>query len=361
MDLTQKSFDFITRRLLKKMPASWAKNGILGFELARTLTFLTQNLMLLAVAENKRARRPEFATNLKKILTDLTLLLAQDAENIARGVYPAEVLKTESAKNFLLRYPQILFDSVAVSKRRLQQKNKDFNKEASEYFPDVPEYFQRNFHFQTGGYLTEKSAELYEHQVEILFSGAADAMRRLILPLMREHFLLSEGEGLHFLEVAAGTGRLTRFVKLTFPKAKVTVLDLSDPYLRKARESLAEFHRMDFVQGDAAALPFGEQKFDAVYSCFLFHELPLGERKKVLSEAFRVLKSGGFFGFVDSVQMEDKKDFDWALQQFPVDFHEPFFKNYQQNPMENLIETQGFQDIKSKIGFFSKAVAARKP
>jgi ubiquinone/menaquinone biosynthesis C-methylase UbiE len=352
MDLT----DF----LIKKMPASWAKRGILGFELARTMTFLTQNLVMLALVESHRTRQPEFSGHLKKILSDLIALLAQDANNIACGVYPPEVLKTESPKEFFLRYPQILFDSFAISKRRLQQKNHDFSREATEYLQDVPEYFQRNYHFQTDGYLTEKSAKLYEHQVEILFSGAADAMRRLILPLMREHFLLSEGEGLHFLEVAAGTGRLTRFVKLTFPKAKITVLDLSDPYLRQARESLAEFHRIDFVQGDAAALPFGDQQFDGVYSCFLFHELPLGERKKVLAEAFRALKPGGFFGFVDSVQMEDKKDFDWALQQFPVDFHEPFYKNYQQHPMENLIEAQGFLEIKSCLGFFAKAVAARK-
>jgi len=350
----------ISSRWLKKAPSSWTKNSIFGFELLRTATFLTQNLLMMALVENTRARQPEFLGHFKKLITDLTLLLNQDAENISRGVYPAEVLKTESFKDFFSRYPQIILDSFAVSKRRLQRKAHDLNHEAAEYLPDVPEYFQRNFHFQSGGYLTEKSAALYEHQVEILFSGAADAMRRLILPFMREHFLLSEGEGLHFLEVAAGTGRLSRFVKLTFPKAKITVMDLSDPYLRKARENLKEFRRLDFVQGDAAELPFGDQKFDAVFSCFLFHELPLGERKKVLNEAHRVLKPGGFFGFVDSVQTEDKKDFAWALEQFPVDFHEPFFKNYLQHPMENLIESQGFQKIQSRIGFFSKAVAARK-
>ncbi len=294
------------------------------------------------------------------VLKDLSALLKQDAKNIAHGVYPAEVLWTESATEFLKRTPQVLLDSMKIQKRRLQSRAHDFNPEAAEYLRDVPDYFQRNYHFQTGGYLTEKSAELYEHQVEILFTGAADAMRRLILPQLREHFPYTKGEGLHFLEVAAGTGRLTRFVKLVFPKAKVTVMDVSHPYLKKAQKNLAEFKRLDFVQGDAADLPFKDQQFDAVYSCFLFHELPLPERKRVLAEGYRTLKPGGFYGFVDSVQSADKKDFDWALKQFPIDFHEPFFKNYVQNPMEGLLQAAGFENVRTELGFFSKAVGARK-
>lgn len=331
-----------------------------GFGVARSATFITQNLLMLAVVENSRFKDPKFANNMRTAIQDLNALLKKDSQNIARGVYPVEVLWTESPRQFLKRYPKILWDSLRVSRRRLAHRSKDFNAEAAEYLNDVPDYFQRNFHFQTGGYLTEESAKLYEHQVEILFAGAADAMRRLLLPLMREHFLMSQGEGLHFLEVAAGTGRLSRFVKLTFPKAKVTVLDLSHPYLKKAQENLKQFKKVDFVQGDASALPFREEQFDAVVSCFLFHELPIEERRRAVSEAYRVLKPGGFFGLVDSVQLEDKRDFEWALKQFPVDFHEPFYKNYLQNPMEGVMKNQGFEDIRSEIGFFSKAVGGRK-
>jgi ubiquinone/menaquinone biosynthesis C-methylase UbiE len=107
---------------------------------------------------------------------------------------------------------------------------------------------------------------------------------------------------------------------------------------------------------DVAELDFKGQQFDAVYSCFLFHELPYEERKKVLSEAARVLKPGGFCGLVDSLQNEDRREFDWALEQFPVDFHEPFYKNYLQNPMEGLLQEAGFAQIDRKVGFFSKAV-----
>lgn len=351
--------------VLKKSPKNAAAKALYLYALARSVTFLSQNLSLpifefLVTGKSKQAPA-EFFGNLKAIYQDVMKLLKEDAENIAHGVYPVEVLAPESASSFFKRYPKIILDGVSVARRRVGKKAHDFNHEAAEYFRDVPDYFQRNFHFQTGGYLTEKSAELYEHQVEILFSGAADAMRRLILPPLRAHFPYSEGEGLHFLEVAGGTGRLSRFVKQTFPKAKITVMDVSPPYLKKAQENLKEFKRIDFVQGDAAYLPFKDEQFDAVFSCFLFHELPFEERKKVVAEGYRVLRPQGFYGLVDSVQNEDKKDFSWALDQFPVDFHEPFYKNYLHNPIEGVLKNQGFTTLDSKVGFFSKAVKGVKP
>ena len=42
-------------------------------------------------------------------------------------------------------------------------------------------YYLQNFHYQTDGYLSDLSANLYDLQVEILFNGAADAMRRRII------------------------------------------------------------------------------------------------------------------------------------------------------------------------------------
>lgn len=361
MDVGKINLSFLAKTAVDKAPKAWVQSGVFGFEMLRSIAFLSQNLALFALAEKPEGKdRREFGRHTKMLFRDLSELLKKDAKHIADGTYPASVLVTESPQTFLKRYPKILWDSLAVSRRRLLRRSNDFSVEAHEYLREVPEYFRRNYHFQTGGYLTQKSAELYEHQVEILFSGAADAMRRLILPPLKKAFPHSQGEGLHFLEVAAGTGRLTRFVKLTFPKAKITVMDVSHPYLKKAQENLSGFTKIGFVQGDAAELPFRDQQFDAVYSCFLFHELPLEVRRQVVSEGFRVLKPGGFYGMVDSVQSEDKSDFDWALKQFPVDFHEPFFKNYLQNPMEGLLKHSGFERPETEIGFFSKVVSAVK-
>jgi ubiquinone/menaquinone biosynthesis C-methylase UbiE len=184
----------------------------------------------------------------------------------------------------------------------------------------------------------------------------ADAMRRLILKPLRERFGEGDGQGLRFLELAAGAGTATRFVRLAFPKAKIVVTDLSEPYLKLARERLREFDHLDFMQADAAALPFQDASFDAVFSVFLFHELPLDARQAVLAESRRVLKPGGFHGLVDSIQSHDHPPYAPLLERFPVDFHEPYYRDYAARPIEQLVEAAGLPRPRVERGFFSKVV-----
>lgn len=347
-----------------KMKIPYQDKIALGYSLARSASFAAQQLSLplfeFITTGRRKSHQALEPQKMKSAYAELFRLLKKDSENIAQGYYPVEVLKPEKVTQHFLRYPRIIYDGYSIAKRRQDKTAYEFNEEAENFMKGLPEYYQRNFHFQTGGYLTKDSAELYEHQVEILFSGSADAMRRLIIPLVKQA-LPGAGAGLHFLEVGAGTGRLTRFMKLAYPEAKITVLDLSYPYLKKAQDNLHEFDRLDFVQGAAEDLPFQNGKFDFIYSCFLFHELPHEIRRQVLAEGFRVLKPGGYCGLVDSLQKEDTRDLKWALEQFPVDFHEPFYKNYTLNPMEGLLSSAGFEDMKKDQGFFGKALLGRKP
>jgi ubiquinone/menaquinone biosynthesis C-methylase UbiE len=300
------------------------------------------------------------AANWETILSarrDLMELLREDSRNITRGLYPLSVLKPESPVGHMLRLPRILADGLSIYARRKRGRTTEFTRKAEELLSDLPRYYRRNFHFQTDGYLSARSAELYEHQVEMLFGGAADAMRRLIVTALRERFGSTDGRGLRFLEVAAGTGRSTRFVHLAFPKARIVATDLSEPYLRHAQSQLRGFSRIDYMQADGAKLPFLDRGFDAVYSVFLFHELPEEARREVLREAKRVLKPGGFFGLVDSIQRGDKPEFDPLLARFPKDFHEPFYRNYSVTPMEGLLAESGFTEVESRRGFFSKVIS----
>ena len=340
------------------------KMASLGFSALRSGHFATQGLLLPLVdrfvLKTKRETPQNYPQHLKNAFPKIRSLIEKDCEHIANGLYPISVLKPENILQHTLRYPRIVKESLAAARRRDENDSKQFDAQAEEYLAEMPEYYSRNFHFQPSGYLGETSADLYEHQVEILFSGAADAMRRMILAPLKIHFQNSDGEGLHFLEIGSGTGRLTRFVALAFPKAKITCVDLSPVYLQKAKNRLSDFPRINFVQAAGEELPFKEQSFDAVFSCFLFHELPYEIRQKVIADSMRVLKTGGFVGLVDSLQKNDDPDFDWALEQFPKDFHEPFYKDYTQKPMESLLDSHGLSMITTEIGFLSKVVTAVK-
>ncbi|MDX2233972.1 MAG: class I SAM-dependent methyltransferase, partial [Hyphomonadaceae bacterium] len=107
-------------------------------------------------------------------------LFAQDRANIEAGLYPAP-------REFSLRRLLRAFDDSArffadvprVDARRIARAGVEVR--TNETVGRYPAYFLQNFHFQSGGWLTEESARLYDTQVEVLFAGAADAMRRIAL------------------------------------------------------------------------------------------------------------------------------------------------------------------------------------
>jgi len=334
-----------------------------GIQSLRSSLFLAESLPLLWLQRPNEAGAadPPPPEALETTISRLQDLLERDAELIGRGVIPLSVLTPRDPIGHGARLLRILADGTSIATRRRRRIAKDFGREARGWLEELPPYYRRNFHYQTDGYLSERSAELYEHQVELLFRGGADAMRRMILAPMKAAFDGGDGRGLRFLELGSGTGSATRSVARAFPKAKITALDLSTPYTKYAQKQLHDFDHVELIQGDAAQLEFGEKRFDAVYSVFLFHELPLPVREQVLDEVRRVLKPGGFLGFVDSLQRGDDEPLDWALDFFPRDFHEPYYANYTKNPMERLMADAGFESIESGTGYLAKWISAKVP
>ena len=68
-----------------------------------------------------------------------------------------------------------------------------------------PRYYLQNFHYQSGGWMTDNSAELYDTQVEVLFNGSANAIRRQALPLLHEVFAGRDQRKLSLMDVGCGT------------------------------------------------------------------------------------------------------------------------------------------------------------
>ena len=92
--------------------------------------------------------------------------------------------------------------------------------------------------------------------------------------------------GLAVLDLCCGTGIVGRAAKAR--GAIPTGLDFSPAMLARARVNAPGIR---FEQGDAEALPFEANTFDAVVSNFGVHHLPVPAR--AMAEAFRVLKPGG--------------------------------------------------------------------
>jgi len=96
------------------------------------------------------------------------------------------------------------------------------------------------------------------------------------------------------LDVAGGTGDISfRFLKRA-PEASAVVLDLTEPMLvegRKRAEAEALSDRLDWVTGDAMALPLPDNSFDIYTISFGIRNVT--RISDALAEAFRVLRPGG--------------------------------------------------------------------
>lgn len=336
-----------------------------AYQHLRSGVYFVEALPLVGVnallKKNKKNRHKVTQEDVVHLREAVDALFRYDTQCIEEGIYPASVLKPGNPISHIKSLQKIYFDILKVTYRRLNKKTKSFSKDAQKMAEDLPEYYQRNFHYQTDGYLGETSAKIYDHQVELLFKGTAHAMRRLFLKDMKRHFGSRSNKKLNILEIAVGTGSSTEFLIKTFPNAKITGLDPSPTYLKVAQENLKKYPNINFVQGLGEELPFKDETFDAVVSTYLFHELPREVREKVIKESLRVLKPGGYMGIADSIQQNDNPTLTWMIEEFPIDFHEPFYPNYINNSMEELVSHNSEAAlIRKRIGFLTKALSYKK-
>lgn len=229
-----------------------------------------------------------------------------------------------------------------------------------------PDYYLQNFHFQSGGWLTKESADRYDTQVEVLFKGTANAMRRQALPPLVEAFAGRDQRKLRLIDVGCGTGRFLDFVKQIWPRLPALGVDLSEVYINHARRHLRVCSRVNFVDANAEAIPVPDNSYDALTSIFLLHELPPVARRIVIAETTRVLKPGGRLILLDSLQRGDDPDYDGMLEHFPQHHHEPYYQSYLTESFPTIARRSGLAhrgDIKayvSKVMVFDKN-AGRTP
>jgi ubiquinone/menaquinone biosynthesis C-methylase UbiE len=293
---------------------------------------------------------------LNHLKNEVIAIHRKDAEYISSGVYPLNVIVPKSPLEHLINLPYLFYDSLRISRRRKLNLKKDFSRPVT----DVPDYLNRNFHFQTDGYFSDQSAKIYEHQVEVLFSGTAGPMRRMLIKYIKDR--LPKERPLRILEIGAGVGSASLDFAKAFDGASFTITDISSPYLALAKKRLLKngHNHFDFVETSGESLPFEDQQFDIVYSVYLFHELPQAVREKVIAEAQRVLAPGGILAICDSLQIGDVPLLNQVLEKFPLEYHEPFYRSYTLWNVSESLSKLGFQDIQSGHQLLSKYWTALK-
>src|SRR5262245_13018961 len=152
-----------------------------------------------------RKRRPDIDYSVWRALQHRrTELHRRDLKNVEAGHYPRELLFDFPVRRYLREFPRLLRDAPRVVRRMRAKDFKDIPKVDKERFPP---YYQRTFHWQTDGYFSEHSAEMYELGVELLFRGTADVMRRQIIPPITRLVREGAAERMKLLDIGWSTGR----------------------------------------------------------------------------------------------------------------------------------------------------------
>lgn len=301
--------------------------------------------------------RPDMAV-LRKAYLDLFI---QDRLNVEAGLYPPPRDVRLAELPAALRSAQAFqADVAAVDRRRLARNGTEVRTQVPAGTNRYPAYYLQNFHYQSGGWFTEESAEVYDTQVEALFSGTADAMRRAALAEVSCLLKGRDQRKVRLIDVACGNGRFLEKLLEIYPRLNVTGLDLSPSYTAAARERLRRWRGAEIIHDAAEAMPLADASIDIAVSIFLFHELPPKVRPKVLAEIARLLPASGIFVLADSCQFGDYPALDGLLEYFPHGFHEPYYKGYLDWDLEAAMEKAGFIKVRETLAFLTKVTVWRK-
>lgn len=125
---------------------------------------------------------------------------------------------------------------------------------------------------------------------------ASDEPNRYFIQLYHRTATQVDLGGKRALEVSCGHGGGAEYLMRTLGLASYTGLDLSRAGVDFCRKR-HNLPGLDFVQGNAADLPFSDETFDAVINVEASHCYPAFPR--FLAEVARVLRPGGHFLYAD--------------------------------------------------------------
>ncbi len=161
---------------------------------------------------------------------------------------------------------------------------------------------------------------------DIVFTGSIPKLYEMYLvPLIFQPYA-SELVGrlpagvTNVLEIAAGTGVVTRALAATLPASvAIVATDLNQAMITHAAE-IGTSRAVEWKQADAMALPFPDESFDAVICQFGAMFFP--DKAQAFAETRRVLRPGGTFLFSTWDRIEENEFVDTVTKAL-----EPLFRD----------------------------------
>lgn len=102
------------------------------------------------------------------------------------------------------------------------------------------------------------------------------------------------------LDIGAGTGLFSAFLFRKFPKAKITLIDISEKMLDIAKQRFKESDSFEYIVGDYCHWEFANN-YDVIISALSIHHLTDEQKKDFYNKCYSILKPNGIFVNCDQV------------------------------------------------------------
>lgn len=203
-----------------------------------------------------------------------------------------------------------------------------------------------------------------------------DPQRNKLIPCFNDFYSIpvslldSENEALSIIDIGAGTGLFSAFIKEKFPKARITLIDLSEKMMDVAKQRFQGEENMEYLLADYTEYEF-ERTYDIVISSLSIHHLTDEEKRKLYAKIFSILNEGGKFINADQVQghtpfIESMYKKDWSnkieassLTRQELDAAYERTKLDKMSTLEdqlNWLQESGFKDIDCVYKYFNFVV-----
>ena len=153
------------------------------------------------------------------------------------------------------------------------------------------------------------------------------------------------------LEIGCGNGTGTKFIKQFFQPLELIATEY-DESLVKVACKINSGSNISIEQGNATALRFADDEFDAVVELSVIHHIP--EWEKCLDEMYRIIKPGGMF-IIKELSIETFETFFGSISRRFVDH--PYDDMLRKDEFLNYLQTKGFKILDcrphSMLGFLS--------
>lgn len=152
------------------------------------------------------------------------------------------------------------------------------------------------------------------------------------------------------LELAAGTGQVTRLLTERFPNAEIFATDINSGMLDVAKRIIPGRNiKWDIV--NAEEIPYANDEFDALICQFGIMFFP--DKQKALGEAHRVLKPGGTITFNTWDKLENNTICRIAddvvksvFTENPPQFYHIPFSMFDTVEINNMMQNAGFKNVR---------------